>query len=449
MGSRLAWSLTVATVLVVGVAGPAAAADPPTITSFSPTSGSVGTVVTIVGTNFIDVTGVNFKNAAAPFTVNSSAQISATVPSGATSGKISVITLSGTAHSSTNFAVTPPGAPTIASFSPASGPVATSVTITGTNLTGVSDVKFKNTSTTFTMDSSTQITAIVPSGALTGPITVTNPSGTATSSSNFTVTVAGAPTISSFSPGSGPVGTSVLIVGTNFTNVTGVKFNRTSASFTVNSSTQITATVPPGATSGPISVTNLNGTATSSTKFTVVAAPTITAFSPTSGQVGTTVTITGTNFTGATGVRFNGVIASFVVNSSTKITATIPVGATTGPISITAPGGTVASSTSFTVLGPTHPRTLSLRLARHLVASGAVHVTDRFTACGQNVPVRIQRLVSGTWRTIAKVLTANDGSYRTRVADRVGKYRARAIRRVLGNGDVCGRATSAIKLNSS
>jgi hypothetical protein len=76
-------------------------------------------------------------------------------------------------------------------------------------------------------------------------------------------------------------------------------------------------------------------------------------------------------------------------------------------------------------------------------------VTDGFTACGKNVPVRIQRLVSGTWRTIAEVLTANDGSYRTRVADRVGKYRARAIRRVLGSGDVCGRATSPIKLNSS
>jgi hypothetical protein len=82
------------------------------------------------------------------------------------------------------------------------------------------------------------------------------------------------------------------------------------------------------------------------------------------------------------------------------------------------------------------------------VASGFVHVTDGFTACGQNVPVRIQRLVSGTWRTVREILTANDGSYRVRVADRLGKYRARAIRRVLGSGDVCARATSAIKLNT-
>ena len=449
IGCRLARSLAVATVLVVGVAVPAAAADPPTITSFSPTSGSVGTVVTIVGTNFIDVTGVNFKNAPAPFTVNSPTQITATVPPDATSGKISVTTLNGTARSSANFSVTAPGAPTITSFSPTSGPVATSVSITGTNFINVSDVKFKNTSATFTVNSSTQITAIVPSGALTGPIAVTNPSGTATSSTNFTVTVAGAPTTTSFSPTSGAVGTSVSIFGTNFTNVTGVRFNRTSASFTVNSSTQITATVPPGAASGPISVTNLNGTATSTTNFTVVAAPTITSFSPTSGPVGTSVTITGTNFTGATAVRFNNVTASFVVNSSTKITATVPVGATTGLISVTGPGGTATSSTNFTVVGPTHQRTVSLRLARHLVTSGLVVVSDGFTACRQNVVVRIQRLVSGNWRTVAEILTANDGSYRTRVADRIGKYRARAIRTVLASGDVCGRATSAIKLNSS
>jgi hypothetical protein len=78
-----------------------------------------------------------------------------------------------------------------------------------------------------------------------------------------------------------------------------------------------------------------------------------------------------------------------------------------------------------------------------------VVVSDGFTACRQNVSVRIQRRVSGTWRTVAEVLTANDGSYRVRVADRIGKYRARAIRTVLASGDVCARATSPIKLNSS
>src|SRR5438445_6499198 len=78
-------------------------------------------------------------------------------------------------------------------------------------------------------------------------------------------------------------------------------------------------------------------------------APTITSFTPTSGTVGTNVAISGTNFTGATAVTFNGVSASFIVNSATAIQATVPAGATTRPLSGTTPGGTAASANSFTV----------------------------------------------------------------------------------------------------
>jgi hypothetical protein len=82
---------------------------------------------------------------------------------------------------------------------------------------------------------------------------------------------------------------------------------------------------------------------------TVSSAPTVSGFSPTSGAVGTSVTISGTNFTGATAVAFNGTAASYTVNSSTQITATVPSGATTGPISVTNSSGTGTSSSSFTV----------------------------------------------------------------------------------------------------
>lgn len=81
-------------------------------------------------------------------------------------------------------------------------------------------------------------------------------------------------------------------------------------------------------------------------------APTVTSFSPASACAGSgaSVVITGTNFTGATAVNFNGLSAtSYSINSSTQITATLPAGATTGPISVTTPSGTGTSSSNFTV----------------------------------------------------------------------------------------------------
>ena len=87
----------------------------------------------------------------------------------------------------------------------------------------------------------------------------------------------------------------------------------------------------------------------------VTSPPTITSFTPASGPTGTSVTISGTNFTGATTVRFNGgtgVSASFTVSSATAIQATVPAGATTGPLTVTTPGGTAPSAGAFTVSGP-------------------------------------------------------------------------------------------------
>src|SRR5439155_11708467 len=85
--------------------------------------------------------------------------------------------------------VTPPAAPSISGFSPTSGPPGTSVSITGSGFTNASAVTFGGMpATSFTVNSDSQITATVPAGASTGPIGVTAPGGSTTSSSSFNVT---------------------------------------------------------------------------------------------------------------------------------------------------------------------------------------------------------------------------------------------------------------------
>ena len=322
----------------------------PTITSFSPPSGPAGTVVTVLGSNFSGVTAVAFNGtAAASFTAVSATQLTAIVAAGSTTGLITITAPTGTATSATPFFVGFP--PTITSFAPATGPIGATVVITGTNLTGATRVTFNGTTAAvFTVNSDTQITATVPVGATTGPVGVTTPINTAASVASFTVIQP--PTIASFTPTGGLAGTVVTITGTNLTDATAVAFNGTAApGFVVNSATQITVSAPVGVTTGPISVTTLGGTATSAAPFTVGTPPTITSFAPATGPVGTVVVITGTDLTGTTQVRFNGTVApTFTVNSATQITATVPAGATTGPISVTTPVATVASATSFTVV---------------------------------------------------------------------------------------------------
>ncbi len=91
---------------------------------------------------------------------------------------------------------------------------------------------------------------------------------------NLTVlTGDGTPTLASFSPASGTAGDTIALTGTNFAEVSAVKFNGVDALYTVVSATSITATVPSTATTGTLSVTTPYGTATSATSFTVTQNP--------------------------------------------------------------------------------------------------------------------------------------------------------------------------------
>ena len=178
---------------------------------------------------------------------------------------------------------------------------------------------------------------------------VSTPAGTGTSPSPFTVLFP--PTITSFTPASGPVGTVVTLTGTGFTGTTAVRFNGTAAaSFAVVSATSATATVAAGTSSGVLTLSTPAGTATSPSPFTVLAPPTITALSPASGPVGTVVTVTGTDLTGATRLTLNGAaVTGFAGGSATSLTFTVPAGATSGPVVATTAGGGSNATRSFTV----------------------------------------------------------------------------------------------------
>lgn len=320
----------------------------PTITSFTPTSSGAGGTITITGTNFLGAGGVSFGGTAATsFTVVSATQITAVVSTGA-SGSVSVTAPGGTATLAGFTFISPP---TITSFTPTSAGAGTTVTLTGTNFTGATAVSFGGTAAaSFTVVSATQINAVVAVGGASGSISVTTPGGTATLAG---FTFIPAPVISSFTPTSGANGATITLTGTNFTGATAVSFGGTAAaSFTVVSATQIDAVVAAGA-SGTVSVTTPGGTGTR-VGFTFIAPPTITSFTPTSAGTGLTVTITGTNFTGATAVSFGGTAAaSFTVVSATQITAVVAAGVT-GMIQVTTPGGMATSAGTFTyVLTPT------------------------------------------------------------------------------------------------
>ncbi|SEN28224.1 IPT/TIG domain-containing protein [Chitinophaga rupis] len=239
--------------------------------------------------------------------------------------------------------------PYISSFDPAEAVEGTTVTISGTNFSGVTAVSFGGVpAASFTVVNATTITAIVGKGAP-GEIVVTNAYGTAKIDGFI---FHGPPVISSFTPLSAKTGDTITITGKFLTDVTAVTLGGTpAASFTINSHTSISAVVGAGS-SGSVSVASPYGPA-SLPGFTYYPPPAITSFTPSGGDKGTVITITGTNFTGVSKVLVGGApVASFTVQSATTITAVISEGGT-GSVAVTAQGGTALSSGVFAFPPPT------------------------------------------------------------------------------------------------
>jgi hypothetical protein len=347
-----------------------------TVTLVTPNSGPAagGTSVSITGTSFTAATAVKFGTAAATtYTVNSATQIAATSPPGSGVVDVTVTTANGTSATSSADLFTylgPPGPPTVSSVVPNSGADAggTSVSITGANFTAATAVMFGTVAaTTYAVNSATQIAATSPPGSGVVDVTVTTASGTSATSAADRFTYVAPPTVNSVVPNSGPAagGTSVSITGTNFTAATAVKFGtRAATAYAVNSATQITATSPLGSGIVDVTVTTAGGTSGTSAadSFTYVAPPRLSSVVPNNGPAagGTSVIITGANFTAATAVKFGTVAATtYTVNSATQIAATSPPGSGVVDVTVTTPNGSSATSSAdlFTYVqraGPYH-----------------------------------------------------------------------------------------------
>lgn len=193
-------------------------------------------------------------------------------------------------------------------------------------------------------------------------ITASNPGGTGAITLALTVLQSGslAPTITGFTPLIGSIGTTVTITGTNFTtvqgNITGVSFNGVSATFN-NTATEITAVVPPGATTGPIVVSSPGGTASSSTNFIVTTptqAPTITSPLALTAFVGVPFLYQITATDGPTGYNALGLPAGLTVNPATGLISgtTTTLGSYQVTLSATNRLGTGSAVLLLTVLPP-------------------------------------------------------------------------------------------------
>ena len=315
----------------------------PKVTGFAPASGIRGSSVTISGSSFTGATKVAFGGAASlAFTVDDDGQITAVVPPTATTNKLTVTTPSGSGSSAASFIVILP--PTVSSFTPASGTVGTLVTVAGSNLDSVTSASLNGQDVgTLTHVNATQLKLTIPAGASTGKIAATNSAGSGQSSSDYKVT----PKITGYSPSDGAAaGAAVTITGTSLAGAT-LKFNGVTAPVESGSDdSTINTHVPATATTGAVSATTPGG-ATNGPTFKVL--PAIASLAPDNGPVGTSVTVTGTTFVGVSSVKFNGVAATFSTTNATTIKATVPVNATTGPLTVTTPGGTAASPASFSV----------------------------------------------------------------------------------------------------
>ena len=236
----------------------------------------------------------------------------------------------------------------VSSFSPTRGAAGSQVEILGSNFSGLPNgntVKFKGATAHVQLATESYILAIVPFGAETGPITISNQAGAAATPAIFHVL----PSVTEVSPVSAPVEGQVTIRGNGFdaadADANVVTFDGLQASVANASKDEVVASVPFGARTGPLALATVEGSVVASPSYTIL--PSITATFPPFGPPGTPVRIEGSNFRddpAQNAVTFNGVPAPVLASSYAAIQTLVPAGAASGPLLVTTPDGTATGN---------------------------------------------------------------------------------------------------------
>jgi uncharacterized repeat protein (TIGR01451 family) len=390
---------------------------PPVITSFSPTQAVADVNLNIRGSNFLGALSVTIGGANAQIQAVNNTNLSVVIPEGGRSGPVRVNTPAGAVLTTNNFRYLP----VITSFTPNAGPAGTTVTINGRNLDeGLQSVRFGEASTsTNIIVSAQQIQTKVPANAVSSRLTLTTTNGSAFSDGFFHLP----PALTRASSSNAAPGSVVTLFGANLLDTTNVSFNGTPATFVPPvTNSQLSVTVPSGFITGAIRVGTPGGEALIGPFY---GAPLITGFTPTHGLPGVQVTLTGTNFLGVTAVKVGGIsVPQFTIHTNGEVvTLIIPTNAASGPLAVTGPAGTVASTAPFT-LDFFSDLTLTMQAAPSSTFVGSNIVYDLEVAnlgpaaapnvvitdtLPENVTLRSNRVSQGTVSINGRTVTASLG----------------------------------------
>jgi hypothetical protein len=314
---------------------PAAATASLAIVSFTPAAGGVGSTITVAGAGFTGLQSASLASVAATFTVVSDGQLQLVVPPGAQSGRIELTAAGRSVLSSADFTVN--FIPQLSSLSPTAVLPGARVTLNGSNLDRVTQVRVNATTLPIVSQAAASMTVEVPATATSGTVTLVDAGGTAHPQSQQ-LTVLAPMTLTSFAPTSIVTGQSLTLNGTNLDRATAVVFagGASAPVATRSGTTRITATVPDSALSGAVQVQgNAGDTVTSGAPLAVAPAIRVDATAVYRvAAAGANVTMTGTGLMEVSAVTVRSLAAAVVSKTATQLVFTVPGGFACGAISL-------------------------------------------------------------------------------------------------------------------